>query len=106
MAPVAGSSWRLASRALQSRRRRLGSLREGVVLTTDWARDFDLPADTVKGGMCCSGMFDLKPVRLSARRHYINFSDEMEEALSPQRHLGDLNAPLIVAYGTLETPEF
>jgi arylformamidase len=30
----------------------------------------------------------------------------MEEALSPQRHLRDLNAPLIVADGTLETPEF
>ena len=36
----------------------------GVVLTTDWRKDFDLPADTVKGGLCCSGMFDLKPVRL------------------------------------------
>src|SRR5215472_1252086 len=33
----------------------------GVVLTTDWAKEFDLPADTVKGGLCCSGLFDLKP---------------------------------------------
>ena len=30
----------------------------------------------------------------------------METALSPQRHLDKLNAPVIVAYGTLETPEF
>ncbi len=36
----------------------------------------------------------------------MRFTDEIEEALSPQRHLGLLNAPLIVAYGTLETPEF
>jgi arylformamidase len=78
----------------------------GVVLTTDWGRDFNLPADTVKGGLCCSGMFDLKPVRLSARSSYVKFSDEMEQALSPQRHLDKLNAPAIVAYGTLETPEF
>jgi arylformamidase len=77
-----------------------------VVLTTDWPRDFNLPADTVKGGLCCSGMFDLKPVRLSARSSYVKFTDEMEEALSPQRHLDRLNAPVIVAYGTLETPEF
>ena len=41
----------------------------GVILTTDWREDFNLPADTVKGGLCCSGMFDLKPVRLSARSH-------------------------------------
>ena len=30
----------------------------------------------------------------------------MVAALSPQRHLDQLRAPLIVAYGTYETPEF
>jgi arylformamidase len=78
----------------------------GVILTTDWPKDFNLPPDTVKGGLCCSGIFDLKPVRLSARGSYVKFTDEMEQALSPQRHLDKLNAPVIVAYGTLETPEF
>ena len=78
----------------------------GVVLTTDWQRDFGLPANLVKGGLCCSGMFDLKPVRLSARSSYVKFTDEMEHALSSQRHLDKLNAPVIVAHGTLETPEF
>jgi arylformamidase len=78
----------------------------GAILTTDWRQNFNLPADTVKGGLCCSGMFDLKPVRLSGRSKYINFTDEMEQALSPQRHLDKLNAPVIVAYGTLESPEF
>ena len=75
-------------------------------MTTDWAKDFNLPADVLKGGLCCSGMFDLKAVRLSARSKYINFTDEMEHALSPQRHLDKLNAAVIVAHGTLETPEF
>jgi arylformamidase len=78
----------------------------GVLLTTNWRQDFNLPADTIKGGLCCSGLFDLKPVRLSARSKYVNFTDEMEQALSPQRHLDQLTAPVIVAYGTLETPEF
>ena len=78
----------------------------GVVLVTDWRKDFNLPADTVKGGLCCSGMFDLKPVRLSARSSYVSFTDEMEHGLSSQRHLDKLNCPVIVAYGTLETPEF
>jgi arylformamidase len=78
----------------------------GVVLVTDWRKQFDLPADTVKGGLCCSGMFDLKPVRLSKRSDYVKFTDEVEHALSPQRHLDKLNCPVIVAYGTLETPEF
>jgi arylformamidase len=78
----------------------------GVVLTTDWARDFNLPADVVKGGLCCSGLFDLKPVRLSKRSEYVKFTDEMEQALSSQRHLDKLNCPVILAHGTLETPEF
>jgi len=78
----------------------------GVALTTDWTKDFSLPADTIKGGLCCSGIFDLKPVRLSARSSYVKFTDEMEQALSPLRHLDRLRASLIVAYGTLETPEF
>jgi len=78
----------------------------GVVLVTDWRKEFNLPVDTVKGGLCCSGLFDLKPVRLSARSSYVMFTDEIEQALSSQRHLDKLNAPVIVAYGTLETPEF
>jgi arylformamidase len=78
----------------------------GVLLTTDWAKEFDLPADVLKGGLCGSGMFDLKPVRLSSRNRYVAFTDEMEQALSPQRHLDKLVAPIVVAHGTLETPEF
>ncbi len=78
----------------------------GVMLTTDWQTDFGLPADLIKAGLCCSGMFDLKPVRLSKRGEYIRFTDEMEDDLSPIRHLDKLSTPLIVAYGSYETPEF
>lgn len=78
----------------------------GVVLTTDWARDFGLPATVVKGGLCSSGLFDLKPVRLSVRSQYVKFTDEMEVALSPQRHVERLRCPVVVAHGTLEPPEF
>jgi arylformamidase len=77
-----------------------------VALTTDWPRDFGLPADIIKGGMCISGMYDLTPVRLSARNAYIAFDDATVTALSPIRHLDRLHAPLVVAYGTCETPEF
>jgi arylformamidase len=78
----------------------------GVVMVTDWKRDFGLPADVVKGGLLMSGMYDLKPVRISKRSTYVKFTDEMEHALSSQRHLDKLDAPIIVSYGTLESPEF
>ena len=78
----------------------------GVVLVTDWQKDFGLPKDVVKGGVLCSGMYDLKPVRLSARSNYVKFTDEMEHALSTQRHLDRLDTPVVVLHGTQETPEF
>ena len=77
----------------------------GVALTTDWKR-LGLPSDLVKGGVLLSGMYDLKPVRLSARSRYVHFDDATEQALSPQRHLDRLHAPLIVAYASLDSPEF
>jgi arylformamidase len=77
-----------------------------VLLTTDWNKEFGVPADIIKGGVVGSGMFDLKPVRLSARSKYVKFTDEMEEKLSPQRHIDKLVAPAAIVYGDLETPEF
>lgn|GEM_PF-84105 len=78
----------------------------GVMLTTDWEKEVGLPSGVIKGGTCCSGIFDLKPVRLSSRGDYIAFTDDMEYDLSPIRHIENLQAPLIVAYGSYETPEF
>jgi arylformamidase len=78
----------------------------GVVLVTDWQKDFGLPDDIVKGALLISGMYDLKPVRLSKRSEYVKFTDEIEQALSAQRHLNKLNTPIVVAHGSLESPEF
>jgi len=83
-----------------------GSHLAGVALTTDWQKDYGLPMNILKGGVLCSGMYDLKPVRLSARSSYVKFTDSVESALSSQRRLEYLNTPIIVAHGSLETPEF
>jgi arylformamidase len=53
-----------------------------------------------------SGMYDLAPVRLSWRSKYLNLTDAMVDALSPQRHIDRINAPIVVSYGTFETPDF
>jgi arylformamidase len=78
----------------------------GVALVTDWQKDFGLPSSIVKGGACMSGMYDMKPVRLSKRGKYIKFTDAMEDAMSSQRHIDLVHAPIVVTYGTYETPEF
>jgi arylformamidase len=77
----------------------------GATLITDWAA-FGAPADIVKGAVLCSGIYDLKPARLSKRGAYVKFTDAMEDALSTQRHLSRINCPVVLAYGTYETPEF
>ncbi|MBI4594649.1 MAG: alpha/beta hydrolase [Candidatus Rokubacteria bacterium] len=78
----------------------------GTVVVTDWARDFGLPADVVKGAVLVSGMYDLRAVRLSARSSYVKFDDRIEHEYSAQRHLTRLGCPVIVAYGDQESPEF
>jgi arylformamidase len=78
----------------------------GMALVTDWQKEFGLPADMVTGGLCMSGLYDMKPVRLSKRSSYVKFTDDMEQAMSSLRHIERLRAPIIVTYGTNETPEF
>jgi arylformamidase len=78
----------------------------GVALVSDWQKDFGVPANVVKGGVLCSGMYDLRGARLSARSNYVKFDDAMEDAMSTQRHLEKIATPLVLLYGTLETPEF
>jgi arylformamidase len=48
----------------------------------------------------------MTPVRLSWRRSYVSFTDPMADAMSSQRHIDKLRAPVIVTYGGFETPDF
>lgn len=77
----------------------------GVAATTDWTK-YGVPERPVRGYALCSGMYDMRGPRLSKRSAYVKFSDEAEQALSPQRHLARVNAPIVLLVGSLETPEF
>jgi arylformamidase len=78
----------------------------GCAAATDWQREYGIPLDAIKGYTLCSGMYDLRGPRLSKRSAYVNFTDAAEQALSPQRHLERIVAPISIVYGSLETPEF
>jgi arylformamidase len=82
-----------------------GSHLAGCAVTHDWPKD-GLPLDILKSATLSSGMYDLKPVRLSKRSKYVKFTDEMEQELSAMRHLDRLHTPLVLSHGTYETPEF
>ena len=74
--------------------------------TTDWKSRFGLPQDVVKGVLCCSGIYDLEPVRLSARNDYVQLDQALVETLSPIHHLANLRCPLAVGVGERESDEF
>ena len=74
------------------------------VMMTDWAA-LGL-SQPIKGGLCVSGIYDLRPVRLSARNAYLRLDAESEHAFSPQRHLDRLGCPLVIAAAEFDTAEF
>jgi arylformamidase len=76
------------------------------VAVTDWVSQFGLPRKIVSSVICASGIYDLLPVRLSARNDYVKLDAQTEHALSPIRHLDSLSAPVFVACGALDSDEF
>ncbi|NKC32862.1 alpha/beta hydrolase [Falsiroseomonas selenitidurans] len=53
-----------------------------------------------------SGLYDLEPVLLSSRRDYVMLDAAEAAALSPLRHAARITAPVFLAWGTAESPEF
>jgi arylformamidase len=62
--------------------------------------------ELMQGRAPMSGMYDMAPVRLCSRRACLAFTDGLEAAMSLQRHLDRIAAPVLVSHGTLESPEF
>jgi arylformamidase len=77
-----------------------------AVITTDWAARFGLPQTVVKGALCVSGLYDLEPVRRSARNAFVGLDDALVEVLSPARHVDKVACPVAVAFGQHESDEF
>ena len=76
-----------------------------VLLTTDWEA-LGAAATILKSGTCVSGMYELRPVLLSARSSYVKLSAAEEDEMSAIRHLDRIRCPILVAYGANESPEF
>ena len=53
-----------------------------------------------------SGVYDLRPVLLSARGGYVKLTETQARALSPIHHAGRISAPVVLAHGDRESPEF
>jgi arylformamidase len=60
----------------------------------------------VKKALVISGVYDLRPVRLSARNEYVRLDEKLEHEYSPIRHVAAIRCPLTVAWGEKEGAEF
>ena len=78
----------------------------GLMVVTDWERDFGVPRNVIKGAMSCSGMYEMEPVRLSARNEYLHLDAAAVARLSAQRQNPHHGPPLIIGYGEHEHEEF
>jgi len=61
---------------------------------------------TIKSALLVSGVYDLLPVRLSARNEYVRLDEKLEHDYSPIRHIDRIRCPVTVAWGEKENAEF
>ena len=76
------------------------------LLSDDWQKDFDLPANVIKGAVLASGPYDLEPVRLSARNDYLNLSLIEADSINPLKHIPQSGPEIIICWGDGELAEF
>jgi arylformamidase len=60
----------------------------------------------VTGALLVSGIYDLLPVRLSARNEYVRLDERLEHEYSPIRHADRIACPVTLAWAEHEAAEF
>jgi len=79
----------------------------GMILATDWQKiSSELPKDLVKTGIPISGLYQLEPLRKTTIADALCLDDVESMALSPHFFEPVTKAPIFVALGGAETPEF
>ena len=73
--------------------------------THHWAQE-GLSKTPIRALLCCSGLYELEPVSLSARSQYVAFTPQTLQDLSPARHMDTFTLPVVLLCGEQESPEF
>jgi arylformamidase len=77
-----------------------------TLVSGGWHGRYGLPEDAVAAGAVFSGIYDLVPVRLSARNEYLSLTDAEVRDLSPIQNIPKSGPPLLVGWGDGELDEF
>ncbi|MGH8619001.1 MAG: alpha/beta hydrolase [Burkholderiales bacterium] len=78
-----------------------------MMMATDWsALDAGLPRDLLKGGIAISGIYDLEPLLHTSINDAVRLDLDAARRNSPVALRPSTAAPLVIAVGALESPEF
>jgi arylformamidase len=77
-----------------------------MALSTDWPDVYDLPADTLKGGVAISGLFDLGPFPYSYLQPLLQLDWGQVRRNSPLGLIPAAGPPMVAAVGGAESAEF
>jgi arylformamidase len=77
-----------------------------TTLTPNWQSKYAIPNDAIRSAICCSGIYELAPVRLSSRNEYLHLNESDEQTFSPERYAQSIETPVLIIHGSLESPEF
>ena len=78
----------------------------GTLIQDGWRARAGLPEDVIKGAVLVSGMYDLEPVRLSARNDYVRLDEVAARRLSPVHNIPERLPALALFWGSGELDEF
>ncbi len=77
-----------------------------MALHTDWAGDYGLPRDPLRGAWLVSGLYDLAPLRWSYLQPVIQLDERTIARQSPIHTIRPCATPLRLVWGGLESTEF
>ena len=78
----------------------------GMMVANGWHQELGVPVGVIKGAVPLSGLHDLEPLRHSCINEWAKLDAESARRNSPVHHLPEAGCPLVLSYGSSETPEF
>jgi len=78
----------------------------GMMISTDWSRQGNLPKQLVKGSLLLSGLFDIEPHRHTALQSDIRLTAREARAMSPLNWPAQIKSPCLLAVGSNEPDLF
>lgn len=83
-----------------------GSHLTAMCLQADWAGEYGLPQDPLRGAVMVSGLYDLRPLRFSNMQPMLQLDDGVIQRNSPLFHARKTSTPALITWGEDEPQEF